>query len=135
MEAPDVGPTDPAAPPDALGRADDRRSGTERTSVAVMAAVLVLAVLLLAAGLLVAVARGFPPDVDDTRPAAVLSGLPSAEPAALLATGIVLLLSTPMVRLAVLAVAFARRREWLFALLTALVLAELGVSAVVAARR
>ena len=52
--------------------------------------------------------------------------LGSTAPArALLAAGIVLLLATPVVRVAVSSAGYARRREWLFVVLTLVVLAQL----------
>jgi uncharacterized membrane protein len=50
----------------------------------------------------------------------------------LLTAGLVLLMATPIARVLVSVVTYARRRDWLFALLTLIVLLELGASIVAA---
>jgi uncharacterized membrane protein len=50
----------------------------------------------------------------------------------LLTAGVVVLLATPVVRVAVSSVGYARRRDWLFVTLTLVVLAELVVTIVAA---
>jgi uncharacterized membrane protein len=52
----------------------------------------------------------------------------------LLTAGVLLLLATPIARVVVSSVGYARRRDWLFVLLTAIVLAELIASIVAAIR-
>jgi uncharacterized membrane protein len=47
---------------------------------------------------------------------------------AFLTTGLLLLMATPIARVAVSAVTYARRRDWVFAALTAIVLLELFAS-------
>ncbi len=47
---------------------------------------------------------------------------------ALLTTGLLLLMATPIARVAVSAVIYTRRRDWVFAALTAIVLLELFAS-------
>ena len=54
--------------------------------------------------------------------------------ARLLTVGVLILIGTPVARVVVSSVAYARRREWMFALLTLIVLGEL-VASVVAAMR
>jgi uncharacterized membrane protein len=53
---------------------------------------------------------------------------------ALLTAGIVVLLATPVMRVAVSSVAYARRRDWLFVTLTLVVFGEL-IATIVAALR
>ena len=55
---------------------------------------------------------------------------------ALLTSGLVLLMATPIARVAVSAFTYARRRDWLFAALTGIVLLELfaSVAAALSAR-
>ena len=52
----------------------------------------------------------------------------------LLTTGLLLLMATPIARVAVSAVTYARRRDWLFAALTGIVLLELFASVAAAFR-
>jgi uncharacterized membrane protein len=52
--------------------------------------------------------------------------------ATLLVVGIVVLLATPVVRVAVSSVGYARRRDWLFATLTLVVLGELLATVIAA---
>lgn len=51
---------------------------------------------------------------------------------ALLAMGLVLLMATPVARVALSALRYARRRDWIFAALTVIVLLELVASIIVA---
>jgi uncharacterized membrane protein len=53
----------------------------------------------------------------------------------LLTSGVLLLIATPAARVLVSSVGYARRREWLFVVLTLIVFAELVASVVVALRR
>lgn len=52
----------------------------------------------------------------------------------LLTTGLLLLMATPIARVAVSAVTYTRRRDWVFATLTAIVLLELLASVAAAFR-
>lgn len=60
--------------------------------------------------------------------AAVLSGLALGDPIAIIALGLLLLLATPVVRVAVSIFAFALERDWRYVAITALVLAILIAS-------
>jgi len=53
----------------------------------------------------------------------------------LLTFGVLVLIATPIARVGLSVVAYARRRDWLFALLTLIVLGELVASIVAAVRR
>ena len=53
----------------------------------------------------------------------------------LLTSGVLLLLATPIARVVVSSVGYARRREWLFMILTMIVLGELIASIAVALQR
>lgn len=70
--------------------------------------------LLLGAGLLwVATAADVPIQAGPAMPLRALAGqLAERNPYALMQLGLLLLLATPLVRLAIAAAAFARRREW-----------------------
>ncbi len=59
---------------------------------------------------------------------AVLSGLAQGNPIAIIALGLLLLLATPVVNVAVSIFAFALERDWRFVVITALVLAILIAS-------
>lgn len=63
---------------------------------------------------------------------AALAGSAGAVSSGLLAAGLLILMATPAARIVVAAVAYARGREWLFAGLTLVVLAELVASVVAA---
>ena len=52
----------------------------------------------------------------------------------LLTTGLLLLVGTPLVRVAVSSIVYARRRDWMFVVLTLVVLAELVASILAAVR-
>ena len=56
-------------------------------------------------------------------------------PNRLLAGGLIALMATPMLRVAVSVVEYVRMREWFFVLTTGVVLAELALSVVYALRR
>ena len=60
------------------------------------------------------------------------SGLNERAVRALLSVGIVVLLATPVARVAVSSVGYAQRRDWLFVTLTLVVLAELMATIVAA---
>ena len=60
--------------------------------------------------------------------AAVFSGLALGDPIAIIALGLLLLLATPVVRVAVSIFAFALERDWRYVAITALVLAILIAS-------
>ena len=66
--------------------------------------------------------------------AAYFLGLRAAVTTALLSTGIVVLIGTPVARVVVSTIAYARRRDWMFAVLTLIVLGEL-VASIAAAMR
>lgn len=59
---------------------------------------------------------------------AVLSGLAQGNPIAIIALGLLLLLATPVVNVAISIFAFALERDWRFVMITALVLAILIAS-------
>jgi hypothetical protein len=61
-----------------------------------------------------------------------LSGTAVAVARLLLGAGLFLLMATPIARVVVSIVTYARRRDWLFAVLTLIVLLELGASVVAA---
>jgi uncharacterized membrane protein len=63
---------------------------------------------------------------------ASLLGLAPGFARPLLALGLLVLLATPALRVAVSAVAYARSRDWLFVALTVIVLAELALSVIAA---
>jgi len=63
-----------------------------------------------------------------------LAAGPSALATNLLTLGVLLLIGTPVARVVVSSVAYARRRDWTFALLTLVVLGELIASIVAATR-
>lgn len=115
--------------------ADNTATAVDRPAVAIMAVGLVVSVLFMAVGLILAAFGGGAVSHDGLEPGRLLSGLDRGDPAALVMVGLVVLLATPLVRLAVLAFGLGRRREWLFVGLTGLVLAELTVSALLIANR
>jgi uncharacterized membrane protein len=65
---------------------------------------------------------------------AALAGLGAGLSATLLTIGVVVLIGTPFARVVVSSVAYARRRDWTFLLLTLIVLGELLASVVAASR-
>jgi uncharacterized membrane protein len=70
--------------------------------------------------------------------AGLVSALASGEtgfPRALLSAGLVLLMATPVARVVLSAVSYLRRRDWVFAILTLIVLLQLIASVIVAFRR
>lgn len=91
---------------------------------------LVLAVALMVAGFVVTAARGEGSMPRTGSIVAVPGLLADLEPAGFFDLGLLLLLATPAARVSVLVVAFARRREWRFAALSAAVLAILAAGVV-----
>ena len=63
-----------------------------------------------------------------------LVGGSSAAATWLLTTGLLLLVGTPVARVAVSSIVYARRRDWMFVVLTLIVLAELVASILAAVR-
>jgi uncharacterized membrane protein len=95
----------------------------------VLAGGLILAVLLLLAGVFLILAGrdaplGGPASIGDM-PRAIAA----LDPVGFFYLGLLVLLLTPVCRVMALAVAFARRRTWLFCSLSVFVLAVLGLSA------
>lgn len=60
--------------------------------------------------------------------AGILSGVAALQPAAIIQLGIVLLIATPIARVFLTLVAFLVRRDWMYVLISALVLLLLGYS-------
>jgi uncharacterized membrane protein len=67
--------------------------------------------------------------------AASFLGADAAVTATLLRTGIIVLIGTPVARVAVSSMAYARNRDWIFVVLTLAVLGELVASILAAVRR
>ena len=82
--------------------------------------------LLMGGGLLLSAARRSPLPEAATPLALLPAGLGAGDPDAVMSLGLIILLSTPAARVAVLVWQFARRRDWLFA---AVALAVLGILA------
>jgi uncharacterized membrane protein len=61
-------------------------------------------------------------------------GAGAALTTALLTTGIIVLIGTPVARVAVSSIAYARNRDWMFVALTLIVLGELAASILAAVR-
>lgn len=61
----------------------------------------------------------------------VISGVLALEPAAIVQLGIVLLIATPVARVLLTLVAFAVQRDWMYVLISAIVLALLAYSLLV----
>ncbi len=61
----------------------------------------------------------------------VISGALALQPAAIVQLGIVLLIATPVARVLLTLVAFAVQRDWMYVLISAIVLALLGYSLIV----
>lgn len=89
--------------------------------VLVSAAIIVLGVLLWAAR----GDAGYPPEGYPSSPAAVLAGALEARPAAVIQVGLLVLLLTPVVRVAASVAVFAVQRDRVFTLMTLVVLALL----------
>jgi uncharacterized membrane protein len=111
------------------------RRSVDQAAVLVVAAGLALTVSLMVAGLAVWWATGEQGAAGNHDPLVALRGAFAGDAAGLLLLGILVLLTTPVVRIALLAVGFGRRREWLFVALAAAVLGELVLSAVFVAAR
>jgi uncharacterized membrane protein len=72
--------------------------------------------------------------IEPLRPAAVLDGLGAGKPAAYIELGLLVLILTPIVRVAMTLLLFERQRDWTFvalsgAVLTVLVLGLFGIGA------
>lgn len=112
----------------------DRRAAPETVLAYGLAAGVLLALLLLVTGLVLLLLRGGPPlhellqypgsGFPRDLPGA-LSGSIALEPLALIQTGLLVLIGTPLVRVSLAGLLFCREREWLFALIALAVLAVL----------
>lgn len=106
---------------------------SDRASVAVsrtLAAGVACSLTLMGAGLVAALARGGVPDAATplaSLPAAVLAG----DPGGLMSLGLIILLATPAARVCVLIWQFARRDEWRFVAVSAVVLGVLVASVLI----
>jgi uncharacterized membrane protein len=89
------------------------------------------------AGLALLLARGGAADVLGTNsplntstisPAAVASGLTSQDPPSLILLGLMLLIATPILRVALGIASFARERDWLYVLITSIVFVNLMIA-------
>ncbi len=98
----------------------------ERKLSVVMVAALGLALALLLGGAVLAGLRGGGEDLSRITIQALPHLLAGGEVTGVLGVGLLVVLAVPAVRTAVLLVAFALRREWLFAALCAVVLAVLA---------
>jgi uncharacterized membrane protein len=71
---------------------------------------------------------GSGPGFFPTRPSAVLKGCLAGKPFAIIGLGIMLLITTPVVRVALSVFFFLAQRDWLYVAITLFVLAVLGLS-------
>ena len=118
-----------AATGDAAGRREAAREGALEVvisrilqgGVLVSAAIIVLGVAMWAAR----GDAGYPPAGYPSSPAAVLAGALEARPAAVIQVGLLVLLLTPVVRVAASVAVFAVQRDRVFTLMTLVVLALL----------
>ena len=122
------------------GSADGSLAGPQRDyrmdlliSYVLRGGVLLSAGLLILGALLYAIAalRNGSPAFPSTYPhslGGVLAGLAHGDPLAILSLGLLVLLLTPVARVLVSILAFARERDWLYVAITALVLLILVVS-------
>ena len=100
-----------------------------RTGVIVSAAVIVVGIIMLVfhglAGLTggIATAMNFPPTFG-----AVLSGVAKLDPVSVITLGLLLMIITPVTRVAVSIIAFAMERDWRYVAITTVVLIVLLVS-------
>jgi uncharacterized membrane protein len=103
-------------------------SGVLRGGVLLSAAVITAGVIAFYWRYFLAGRRGISNRPFPHSPEAVVSGLAHGDPLAIIALGLLLLLATPVLRVAVSIVAFALERDWRYTAITALVLAILIVS-------
>jgi uncharacterized membrane protein len=93
-----------------------------------MLAGLALAIVLMIAGAVLAAVRG-----SSVQSSTSITDLPkllaNGDPSGLLDLGLLVLLATPFARVVALVIAFASRREWLFAGISLVVIAILALSA------
>ncbi len=99
-----------------------------------MVVALGLALVLLLGGAILAGLRGGEQDLDRLTIRALPHLLAGGEVSGVLGLGLLVVLAVPAVRTAVLLVAFALRRQWLFAALCALVLVVLAAAVITGLR-
>ena len=92
---------------------------------------LIASVVLLAVGVILTLARPELPVVHNTSLSQLPSALRGGRPGGFFVLGLLVLLATPVARVIALLAGFSRRRMWLFALVSLIVLVLLGVSAYV----
>ncbi|PIR15498.1 MAG: hypothetical protein COV48_14040 [Elusimicrobia bacterium CG11_big_fil_rev_8_21_14_0_20_64_6] len=86
---------------------------------------------LMAGGLALALLHGGPLPADATPLPVLGTALRAGEPVAFMSLGLMILLATPAVRVLVLTWQFARRREWVFVVVSLTVLGVLAASVVI----
>lgn len=101
-----------------------------RTVSRVLLAGLALAFAFMALGTVLAALHPGPLSPHATPVPALGAALGRGDPAGFLSLGLLILLATPALRVLVVFIEYLRRREWLFALISLVVLAVLGVSVV-----
>lgn len=100
-----------------------------------LAAGMTLSIAALAAGAAAAWIKGLPLPVDSCASLQALRGSLGGEPRALMSLGILVLIATPILRVALLAREFARRGDWRYAGISCAVLAVLALSVALGAGR
>lgn len=120
-----------ATPPRMPARADARLRQAELIISHVLRGGVLTSAAIIALGVVLFYVRATSGTVSDVVPRSlgdVVGGLPRGEPLAVVALGLVLLLVTPVLRVAVSIVTFALERDWLYTGITVLVLLILLVS-------
>jgi len=129
----------PEARGDPRTRADESEEdrGMDRLIGAALRYGVLTSIAFILAGLALLLARGGAADVlgansplntSTISPAAVASGLTSLDPLSLILLGLMLLIATPVLRVALGIASFARERDWLYVLITSIVFVNLMIA-------
>ncbi|KRO18868.1 DUF1634 domain-containing protein [Lacticaseibacillus saniviri] len=89
-----------------------------RIGVIISAAVIIIGLLLL----LITGNSGYPSGAHPTRPGAIMAGVVALKPAAVMMLGLFLLILTPVLRVVVSIYAFIKESDWLYTIITTVVL-------------
>jgi uncharacterized membrane protein len=112
-------------------RDEHREESRLNTAIArVLTAGLLTALALLAVGVILTIARPHVPIPRSTSIGSIPSQLAALDPGGFYELGLLVLIATPFARVVALLIAFARRRQWLFAGISFLVMTMLIVGAV-----
>jgi uncharacterized membrane protein len=125
-----MSPTDGTPPVPQVRREHREEARLNAVISRVLVVGLLTAMALLAIGVILTIARPDVPIPDSTSVRGMRAQLAALDPGGFYELGLMVLLLTPFARVVALGISFTRRREWLFAGISAVVAAMLMIGAV-----